>query len=403
MTPASAQAFADIAERLRHPPAGCPEPGWGQSLSHGAPGVALLHIERARTGAGSWAIVHAWAAAASRTPVAANPSSGLFHGAPAVAFALHGADQPGYAGALRALDGPIATLARRRVEQAHARIDRGHLPPLTEYDLISGLTGIGCHLLRRHPDGAEIRHVLSYLVQLTEPIHMGGEILPGWWTRNGPTDEPSDDFPGGHGNLGIAHGITGPLALLAVAMKRGVTVAGHADAIGRICAWTDRWRHGNGTEVWWPPWVTRDELRTGRVTQHGPSRPSWCYGTPGQARAQQVAAQATGHTDRQRVAEAALLGCVTDERQLAQLTDVSLCHGWAGLVQTAWRTAADASTSELAARVPYLRAQLLRHRAEPGPDVGLLDGAAGVALALHTTASHTPPVSGWDACLLTHG
>jgi len=46
---------------------------------------------------------------------------------------------------------------------------------------------------------------------------------------------------------------------------------------------------------------------------------------------------------------------------------------------------------------------LLRHRAEPGSDVGLLDGAAGVALALHTTASHTPPVSGWDACLLTHG
>ena len=77
--------------------------------------------------------------------------------------------------------------------------------------------------------------------------------------------------------------------------------------------------------------------------------------------------------------------------------------GWAGLVQTTWRTTADASTSELAARVPYLRARLLRHRAKPGPDVGLLDGAAGVALALHTTASHTPPVSGWDACLLIHG
>jgi len=45
-----------------------------------------------------------------------------------------------------------------------------------------------------------------------------------------------------HGNLGIAHGITGPLALLAVAMKRGVAVAGRAGAIGRICPWTDRWR-----------------------------------------------------------------------------------------------------------------------------------------------------------------
>jgi hypothetical protein len=36
--------------------------------------------------------------------------------------------------------------------------------------------------------------------------------------------------------------------------------------------------------------------------------------------------------------------------------------------------------------------------AAAGP--GLLDGAAGTALALHTAAHNVAPTSGWDACLL---
>jgi hypothetical protein len=44
-----------------------------------------------------------------------------------------------------------------------------------------------------------------------------------------------------------------------------------------------------------------------------------------------------------------------------------------------------------------LAAELLR---SPDGRFGLLEGAAGVALALHTAASGSPPVSGWDSCLL---
>jgi len=32
-------------------------------------------------------------------------------------------------------------------------------------------------------------------------------VLPGWWTASGPDDRPSQSWPGGHGNLGMAHGI----------------------------------------------------------------------------------------------------------------------------------------------------------------------------------------------------
>ncbi|MCW3815783.1 hypothetical protein ONA91_15125 [Micromonospora sp. DR5-3] len=53
---------------------------------------------------------------------------------------------------------------------------------MAEYDIISGLTGIGAHLLRHAPDDEALGRILAYLVRPTEPLHQGGEVVPGWWT-----------------------------------------------------------------------------------------------------------------------------------------------------------------------------------------------------------------------------
>lgn len=215
------------------PPPYDPAPRWGDSLYTGAAGIALLHIEHARSGAGGWDIAHQWAAAMTRSPVTAHPDAcGLDRGAPAVAFTLHAAGQPGYASALTMLDGHITALTRHRLQQAHQRIEAGQLPALREFDLIRGLTGISVYLLHRHGGGEALCDVLSYLVRLTEPLTADdGEVVPGWWSANAPDGRPSPRWPGGHGNLGLAHGIAGPLALLSTAMRRGITVTGQADAI----------------------------------------------------------------------------------------------------------------------------------------------------------------------------
>ncbi len=388
---------------IAHPPADEPAPGWGQSLSAGSPGIALLHVERARSGMAGWDAVHAWITAVTRSPVYADPECSLFQGAPALAFALHVADQPGYAPALRTLDSCIMSLTRRRITNAYARMDRQELPALSEYDLIKGLTGLGVYLLNRDPGGPTLHAVLDYLVRLTHPLRLNGELLPGWWTGHATNDKPSPSLPGGHGNLGIAHGISGPLALLAIAMKRDVIVNGHAEAIATICTWLDTWCQDDVPGPWWPGWVTREELRDQRLRQTGPMRPSWCYGTPGLARAQQLAGQAIGDTGRQAVAEHALLGCVSDPSQLDQLSDVSLCHGWAGLLHVVWRSAKDSSDGALASRMPGLLARWEQHtNVEPATGLGLLEGAAGVRLAQHAV-THDPPTLRWDACLLLDG
>jgi hypothetical protein len=199
----------------------------------------------------------------------------------------------------------------------------------------------------------------------------------------------------------MAHGIAGPLALLALAQRRGISIDGQAEAIERICSWLDRWRQENTTGPWWPQWISRDECRRGRVGQPGPLRPSWCYGTPGIARAQQLAAIATGDPARLRLAERALAACVSDPEQLDRVTDSGLCHGWAGLFQTAWRASTDDGTGTIAATLSTLADRLLRYT-EVGARLGsgLLEGDAGLALALHTVAGYGPTVPGWDACLL---
>jgi hypothetical protein len=101
------------------------------------------------------------------------------------------------------------------------------------------------------------------------------------------------------------------------------------------------------------------------------------------------------------MAEHALARCVSDPAQLGRIIDTSLCHGWAGLFQTIWRSAHDAATPAIAERLPRLADLLVQHtRGGSGQDTGLLEGDAGLALALHTAATNTPPRSQWDACLL---
>ncbi len=392
-----------LTEQLATPaPTDAEEPWQAQSLATGPAGVSLLHIERAHARVGTWVTAHAWVRVATRCEISAADNAGLYIGAPAISFVLHAAEAdeiPRYGPTLTRLDAHVARLAHRQVDAASARIDRGGMPTFAEYDLFYGLTGIGQLLLQHAPGSDALGRVLRYLVRLTEPLRIDGTVIPGWWAFHDP--DPLLPTSGGHANFGLAHGITGPLTVLSLALRRGIVVDGHIDAISEICAHLDHWRQDGESGPWWPQWITRDELRSRRVGQTGPLRPSWCYGTPGIARAQQIAAIATGDLSRQIMAEHALAACLSDPSQLHRLTEAGLCHGWSGLYQTAWRASRDALTPTISIRLPHLAELLARHaEAAEHRHVGLLGGAAGLALVLHTAARTSPPISGWDSCLL---
>jgi len=408
MNPDFAVATAtEIADRYARPDtAGLPadQPWWHQSLAHGALGVAVLHTELAAAGLRPFDRVHDWLTTIAGNPVTVGTSTGLFYGAPAVARVLAGAAaiRPGaYRSAVTPLVTRIATDAHGRVAAAHARMDAGVPAVMAEFDTMRGLAGVGAFMLHHDPDGAALRAVLSCLVRLAEPITLDGDTLSGWWTLTGPTGRVEDDFPGGHGNVGLAHGICGPLALLAQALRRGTAVAGQPDAIETICAWLDSWRIDTPTGHRWPYMITRNEhdSRPTGVTHSGAvRRPSWCYGTAGVARTLHLAALALGDTARRRDAEDALLSALTDPAQDALIGDASLCHGHAGLARIAAHAAADEPE---ATRLRDLATDLIA-RALTWPVTGtpgLLEGDAGIGLA--ALAAVTEPVTRWDTSLLT--
>jgi hypothetical protein len=380
-------------------------PRWlDQALSKGAPGIAVLHGVRAQRGSGDPARTRAWLAESVREDISAAPGAGLWFGAPAVAFAFHTAAPGRHPAATARLDAAVARLVRLRLHAAHARIDAAQRPSLSEFDLVRGLTGLGAYLIRHCPDDGLVRDVLTYLVRLTEPLattDSAGPAAPGWWTADPPAGLPAHRFAAGHIDLGMAHGISGPLAFMALATRRGITVPGQGDAISRISGWLTRWRHDSPTGPWWPERIGLDELHAGQSTQDGPSRPSWCYGTPGIARALQLAAIADNDRPAQQAAEHAFARCLADPAQRAELTDISLCHGWAGLVATACAAATDAITADVTKHLPTLVDTLIDHaeNRSTGPP-GLIHGAAGVALTLDTVATGpTASTLGWAACL----
>ncbi|MFD5781756.1 lanthionine synthetase C family protein [Streptomyces sp. NPDC058220] len=406
MTPplAPTDLIERFAQNLAEPGPPPPDEPWAtQSLAQGAAGTALLHIERAHTGTGTWRQAHRWITSAVAGEVSAGESSGLYLGAPAIAFMVHAAagSSARYVHARTTIDRSVAELAYCRTATGLDRIQRGDLPAFREYDIFSGLTGIGAYLLHRDPTDPALEGVLTYLVALSRPLRHEGRTVPGWWVGHDQYTRTAARFPYGHSNQGAAHGITGPLSFLAQAMRHGITVDGQRGAIATICAWLDQWQQPGATGAWWPECITLTDLRHGRPSQTGPARPSWCYGTPGIARALQLAAIATHDVERQRAAEQHLTDCLTDPTQLARLIDSGLCHGWAGVYQTAWRAARDAEDPALRAALPRMVSALTdaaSNGTTTGP--GFLDGKAGTALALTTAARDAAPLSGWDACLL---
>ncbi|WP_405698320.1 lanthionine synthetase C family protein [Streptomyces coelicoflavus] len=373
-------------------------------LGGGLAGNALYEMVIARE-QGDWTAAHAAAKALSSLPVTAHPPhANLYRGAPAVAYVLHIAEHPAYARSLAELDAETVAIVSGRLDTAHRRMDSGRPPRLREYDLISGLTGLGAYLLHRGR-GSVLERVLHYLVRLmTEPLAVDGCQVPGWWAATDPRDAiGTGRFEHGHANFGIAHGVTGPLALLALARRAGHSVEGQDAALAKGIAHLTAWAQPfDNNSIGWPELLPLDAYRKGPEPGTAPSRPSWCYGTPGIARALQLAALALHDDAARRLAELTALQAVTDSRQTCQLTDASVCHGWAGLLLATDRMASDAALPDLTGALPTLHACLesaMAHNERP-KDAGLLTGNAGVLLTAHTLNVSHPLDLGWETCLL---
>ena len=388
------------------------------SLAMGHAGIAVLCAEMdRREPGGGWDRAghhHLAVAVAGTTPYDVS----LFSGLAGVGFAaaLLAAGRPRYTRLLRTVD---ATLAPT-VERAASRLAVADGCAAHDYDLVSGLTGMGVYLLAQYQlsprsargePGETLTRALSTLARL-----LGYPDYPRRWHT--PVDLAAgslrESYPSGHHNCGLAHGVAGPLALLSIGLIEGIEVPEGRAAIDVTAGWLIEQRTGTWQEPDWPDAVPLDQAEP-LPAGEPPGRAAWCYGAPGVARSLWLAGTAVDRADWRELAARTIRAVARRPSEMWWLSTPTFCHGRAGLLQVLRRFAEDLADPSLAATADVLAADLaaeydpasvlgVRSVEPEGVLVdhpGLLDGAPGVALALLGLAGDDGrPQAGWDRMFL---
>ena len=276
-----------------------------------------------------------------------------------------------------------------------------------DYDVVSGLVGYGVYALERLPRQIALdclKLVVDRLDEIAERAeqgltwHTAPELLP---------EITRKDFPKGYYDLGLAHGVPGVIALL-----------------GQVCATRHKSLQAartkaepllEGAVTWLLAQQPADRAQTfpyyaGPGIFPIPSRVAWCYGDLGIAVALLRAARCVNEPAWER--EALMIGCRVAERPAEQsrVVDCGLCHGAAGVGHLFNRLFQATGQARFAAAARFWFERTLEMRrpkqgiagfraVRPNPKrpneeqwiglPGILEGAAGIALAL-LMARHRP-------------
>ena len=390
-------AIDDIARALAERPAFPEDDPFGASLATGEAGLGLFfyYLDQARPGAGYDDLAAERLGRAIDRLNASFHTYGLYQGFVSIAWTVeHLRDREDEEDPNEEIDGAVFELL-------------GQTPWRGEFDLISGLSGLGTYALERLP-GAGAEACLARVCQRLEELAVPQDAGIAW-----PVVQESlfpferDRFPPGTVNLGVSHGLAGVLPVLAQAVAAGAAPERTRGLLREAVAYllSHKLPAGSGS-VFPDAWVPGKE-------QH-PTTTAWCYGDLGIAAALRVTACAAGEPAWD--AEALDLARVVARRP-SGVHDACLCHGAAGNGHVFNRLYQETGDPELlaAALVWMERALDLREPGqgiagfltwEPGaegemgwhPNPSVLTGVAGIGLAL--LAAVTPLEPAWDRFLL---
>ncbi|MFI8219978.1 lanthionine synthetase C family protein [Streptomyces sp. NPDC085932] len=400
------------------------------SLATGFPGPALLYGELARRDRAYRPVAHRHLSRAVQA-LPEPAGAGLFHGPAALLAAAQTCAGPDgdYASLRAALAQSVASMQLRRLDAVRRRT--AQVTTVSEYDLFNGVSGTTRLLLDSFLDPAEntadvaraVAQSLRYLIALTRPAPVHGRQVPGWWLPASDlfTERDRGLYPEGFFDTGMAHGITGVLAVLCSALEYGHELPGQRTAISTIAEWLSHWLP-TGPHEHWPDRVGFQEQVTGSLRRRTTVQSAWCYGTPAVAVALYRAGRLLDEPRWRQRAVATLRIDVARRQERWGLDGATMCHGFAGFLQTVTRVARDCADAELLAGCHRIATAVLaetdedapflfRHTVRSGnPDApvreradraGLLEGAAGVACALLDLTRHplpTPADRPWDRC-----
>jgi lantibiotic modifying enzyme len=407
----AAEALAvvdEIAAALRAMPTDALAAAAGPSLSQGTSGLALFFAELGEATDDAASLDHALALVDSAIETAARHVAGstsLYGGAVGVGWVIELL-------AGRLFDaGPddepndVDDLVDERLAA----------PWKSHFDVVSGIVGTGVYVLQRLPRPSAQRALYLIVERLAEMAEHTPDGITWRSTRAILPPTPSVTarlarFPDGYYDLGAAHGVAGVVAFLAAAV-----LAGEADA-KELLEGSTRWllaQHRADAKDGAYPFLY------GPGTQPAAGgRAAWCYGDPSVAIGLLAAGRALGDVALIDEARAITVAAASRPVHESGVIDACLCHGSSGLAHVCNRFAqatGDERLAELARRWfrHTLDARLdgagvagfpMVQRSDDGSPprreavAGVLEGAAGVGLALLAATSDVEP--SWDALLL---
>lgn len=334
-------------------------------------------------------------------------------------------DKPGIVGGLTGLNFALGYLSAdgKRYRRAQQKLDQllnnllvtSTFPLPTKlgisvsvYDQISGISGIGRYLLNQKRDSMlrpHLDYILEWLIRRAQiadmqGFHTSAEAVPEY------EKEASPHLAHGFINCGLAHGIPGPLALLAIAKLHGYQHPELAKAIRKLADWLVEKHYEDPYGRNWPTHDVEGR-RASDVT-----RTAWCYGLPGVVRALYLAAESLADEGLREFAADALLKVEQRPLHIRRIDSPTFCHGIAGLLQIVLRFAHDTRDDAFRRFGNALIAQLVEAYDEASSlgfqDIepkgnkvdspSLLTGGLSPALALLAASSDHPP--DWDQAFL---
>jgi lantibiotic modifying enzyme len=287
-----------------------------------------------------------------------------------------------------------------------------------DYDLISGLAGIGVYVLERSPSPQRTALLERIVDRLSETSmrtadgitwHTPPELLVDW---------QRELYPAGYYNLGLSHGVAGVIALLGRLHGEGIAAPQVRTLLDGAVSWLLSMENPAespsrfGTRWTGVPGERREPW----------SRVSWCYGDLGIAAALLAAARHAGEPSWEREALRIARDVARRPVQGSGVADAGICHGAAGnghVFNRLYQATGDALfldaarawfESALAMRRPgqgiagYLALRGEYRQMPPGhpgqwdAEPGFLTGAAGIGLALLAATTAVSPE--WDRILL---
>ena len=394
-------------------------PWQAMTLSYGYPGLICLYTELHQffPNQGSDKVRHFYVGKLVeeiKTSGLNNPS--LFMGTTGVCLSLHLASENTLYPTLRSTlhSQLLKSIRTVYLNPLHQLMQANDFFPSQLYDLMAGVGGAMVYLLHYAADKetlALMQEILNVLVYLTDPRMVEKMEVPGWFIPSKfRIPDPTKPFDPAYGCLdaGVAHGIAGSLAVLAKAWLKGVTVAGHREAMEKIIFWLKT--HRRDIDVFEKVWPGRPLINPSIQYEEKMEfyHDGWCYGAPSISISLLLTACALKDKPLYQYAVDTISTACARFPKHTTLHCPSFCHGLAGLLTMYHQMYLATGEKVFADTVKKLQTNILDlyddslpfgFKCQPGgndqkkgtvDNPGLLDGSIGIILSLLFSQSKTP-------------